>query len=153
MEKSPQSHDHYQVFFYTCPAHRPFSFAIHPWVVTVSKGVTTRWEVIHREYKGKERYGYVYKNFYTNPSQGIKKHSFSSEYWEAKLIGSLNGDEKSTAKQVIDFIEKMTPFYPHQENYSLYPGPNSNTYIAWILGNFPELNIRLPWNAFGKNFK
>jgi hypothetical protein len=70
-----------------------------------------------------------------------------------KLIASLSGDEKSTAKQVVDFIEEMTPFYPYKENYKLFPGPNSNTYIAWILREFPELKIKLPWNAFGKNYK
>lgn len=29
-------------------------------------------------------------------------------------------------------------------------GPNSNTYTQWVLNKFPEWDIKLPWNAFGK---
>jgi hypothetical protein len=82
MEKLPKNTDKYQVYFFTCPAHKPFHFAIHPWVVTVKNRKVTRWEIIHRKYQGKERFGYVYKNFYSNATQGIKKHKLSSEYWD-----------------------------------------------------------------------
>ena len=153
MKKLPKNNDLYQVYFFTCPAHIPFHFAIHSWIVTVKNNEIHRWEIIHRKYNNKEHFGYVYKNFYTNPTQGIKKYSLSSEYWNATLLGSISGDEKSLAKQVVDFIEEMTLFYPYQENYSLYPGPNSNTYVAWIIKKFPELKIKLPWNAFGKNYE
>ncbi len=152
IKKFPQNNHLYQVYFFTCPAHIPFHFAVHPWVVTVHQGKINRWEVIHRKYSNKERFGYVYKNFYTNPIQGIKKHTLSSQYWDAKIIGSVFGGENSLAEKMFRFIETMSPLYPHQENYTLFPGPNSNTYIAWILKNFPEANIQLPWNAFGKNF-
>ncbi len=152
MKNLPKNNDIYQVYFFTCPAHKPFHFAVHPWVITIKNGTTTRWEVIHKKYPNKERFGYIYKNFYSHPAQGIKKHQFSIEYWDSTLIGSLSGNEKSIAKQLIDFIEEMTPFYPYRENYSLL-GPNSNTYIEWILQKFPALEIKLPWNAFGKNFK
>ena len=153
MKSLPINNDTYQVYFFTCSAHRPFRFAIHPWIVIVDNGKITRWEIIHRKYQDKKRFGYVYKNFYNNPIQGLKKHHFSSEYWYSTLIDSVSGDDKSLAFRIVNFVEEMTPFYPHQENYVLFPGPNSNTYIAWILQKFPELKIKLPWNAFGKNYK
>ncbi len=153
MQNLPHNSDPYQIYFFSCPAWKPAHFAIHPWIVTVKNGTTTRWEVIHYKHPEKEKFGYVHKNLIINSTQGIKKHKWSSEYWDSTLLASFSGNEKSTARQVIDFIEQMTPFYPYQENYYLFPGPNSNTYVAWILRKFPELDIKLPWNAFGKNFR
>jgi len=75
------------------------------------------------------------------------------EYWNSKLIKKISGHEKSLARRVIDGIEKINPSYPYKERYFPYPGPNSNTYVGWIITKFPEVNIKLPWNAFGKNFK
>jgi hypothetical protein len=150
MKKIPEK---YEVYFYICPAHIPFHFAVHPWVVTVKNGISTRWEIIHRKYDGKERFGYVYKNFYTNPTQGIKKKLTSSDYWDATLIASLSGYQKSQAQRIVDFIEYQSPHYPYKDIYKFFPGPNSNTYIGWILKEFPTIEIKLPWNAFGKNFK
>lgn len=141
----------YTIEFYTCPAHIPFSFAVHPWIVTTKNGQSTRWEIIHREYPGKERFGFLYKNFYSDPKQGIKKHSLSNQYWHTTKIGEISGGEESLAASMFSFIENMSPNYPFQNNYTLFPGPNSNTYVAWVLKHFPEAKIQLPWNAFGKN--
>lgn len=153
MKSLPQNNDKYQVYFFTCPIYKPFNIAVHPWVVTVKNGTTTRWEVIYKKYKNRERFGYVYKNFYSDPTKGVRKHPLSNKYWNSSLLGLISGDEKSLAKQMFNFIEEVTPFYSHQENYKFLPGPNSNTYIAWILRKFPESKINLPWNAFGKNYK
>lgn len=153
MKVLPKNNDNYQVYFLKCPIYKPFHFAIHPWVITVKNGTTTRWEIIYRKYKDKERFGYVYKNFYSNPTTGVKKHPLSTKYWNSILIGFISGDGNSLANKMVNFIEETTPFYPHKESYNPFPGPNSNTYIAWILKKFPEANIKLPWNAFGKNYK
>ena len=151
MKELQQKNDIYQIHFFTCPAHKPFHFAVHPWVVTVHDGKVTRWEVIHKKIEGKERYGYVYKNFYP-PTQGIRKRPGSKEFWKAKRIASLSGGKGSLAEKMYTFIEEKSPHYPHREQYRLFPGPNSNTYIAWVLKHFPEAKVQLPWNAFGKNF-
>ncbi len=43
--------------------------------------------------------------------------------------------------------------YPHHErgSYRLWPGPNSNTFVAWLMREVPEINIALP-PAIGKDF-
>lgn len=152
MQELPQSSDIYQVHFYTCPAHKPFHFARHPWVVTVSPAGTHRWEIIHKIIENKENFGYVYKNYYSDPMQGIKQYSGSSKYWESTLIGSVMGNTNSLAERMVNFIHTYSSDYLHKDTYHLYPGPNSNTYINWILKKFPEANIQLPWNCFGKNY-
>mgnify|MGYP000865030083 CR=1 FL=1 len=151
MKKIPEK---YEVYFYICPAHIPFHFAVHPWIVTVKNGISTRWEIIHRKYDGKERFGYVYKNFYTNPTQGIKKKLTSSDYWDATLIASLSGYEKSQAQRIVDFIEYQSPHYPYKDIYKFLCGsvrfsPDDrilllNRCAAKILStNSAELEIRL----------
>jgi hypothetical protein len=42
--------------------------------------------------------------------------------------------------------------YPHPHEYRAWPGPNSNTFIAFIAHQVPELGIDLPSNAIGEDF-
>ena len=62
----------------------------------------------------------------------------------------IEGDENSLAAKMAEFIEHSPETYSHSKEYSLV-GPNSNTYVQWILNMFPEFPAKLPWNAFGKN--
>ena len=152
MTDLPLTNDEYQVFFFTSRAYIPFHFAVHPWVITVRTGTIDRWEVLCKIHADIEHFGYVHKNFYTDPTQGIEKSAFTQQHWNGKLLGSVTGGKNSLAHTMLNFIQERTPDYPHQENYTAYPGPNSNTYVAWILKHFPESDITLPWNAFGKKY-
>ena len=42
--------------------------------------------------------------------------------------------------------------YPYPHEYRAWPGPNSNTFTAWIARAVPELGLALPSNAIGKDF-
>ena len=42
--------------------------------------------------------------------------------------------------------------YPYPNAYRPWPGPNSNTFLAHIARQVPELAIHLPSNAVGKDF-
>lgn len=53
------------------------------------------------------------------------------------------------------FIEKILAAidrYPWPNRYSYWPGPNSNTFIAFIARCVPELGLSLPAHAIGKDF-
>jgi hypothetical protein len=63
----------------------------------------------------------------------------------------IEGDAGSLADRMGDFIEHSGEKYPYKETYSLF-GPNSNTFASWVLNQFPESEIKLPWNTFGKNY-
>jgi hypothetical protein len=43
--------------------------------------------------------------------------------------------------------------YSHAGDYRVWPGPNSNTFIATLLRAMPEVETTLPSNAIGKDFR
>jgi hypothetical protein len=42
--------------------------------------------------------------------------------------------------------------YPYPDEYNAWPGPNSNTFTAWITREVPELRADLPPTAIGKDY-
>jgi Protein of unknown function (DUF3750) len=49
-------------------------------------------------------------------------------------------------------IDEAARDYPYAGEYGLWPGPNSNTFTAWITRAVPELEVDLPATAIGKDF-
>jgi hypothetical protein len=43
--------------------------------------------------------------------------------------------------------------YNHAGDYRIWPGPNSNTFVATVLRAIPEAETTLPSNAIGKDFR
>ncbi len=43
--------------------------------------------------------------------------------------------------------------YRNDGDYRVWPGPNSNTFVAAVLRSVPELAVTLPPNAVGKDFR
>ncbi|KKS04709.1 MAG: hypothetical protein UU82_C0010G0005 [Candidatus Nomurabacteria bacterium GW2011_GWC2_41_8] len=140
----------YQVFILACPTYTPFNFARHSWFVLNKKGLISRWEIRHK--KNKKTNNYFYLNTQP-PFQGINISFFiKKHFWKAKLMGYIEGSENSTAQKIIEFIENSEKIYLYCFKYSFF-GPNSNTYIQWVLDKFPEFNVKLSWNFIGKGFK
>jgi len=138
-------HTKYQVFILRSPANVPVNFASHTWFVCNDHGDISRWEVLHFRNKDKE-WGHLHLN-YLPPFSGIRIVPFLFKYhWEGELLKQVEGN---LAKEMVDFIKASKKNYP-SDTYSLL-GKNSNTYTQWILNHFSELDIELPWNAFGKN--
>jgi hypothetical protein len=53
---------------------------------------------------------------------------------------------------LIKRIDEAARHYPYANTYTLWPGPNSNTFVAWIARSVPELEVDLPATAVGKDF-
>ena len=53
---------------------------------------------------------------------------------------------------IIDRIDKAATDYPYAGTYTVWPGPNSNTFTAWVLRRVPELRADLPPTAIGKDY-
>lgn len=68
---------------------------------------------------------------------------------EPTLITELRGD---AAAQAIPKILEAVSSYPYANEYNVWPGPNSNTFIAYIGRQVPELRMDLPANAIGKDY-
>ncbi len=68
---------------------------------------------------------------------------------EPTLIADLRGSE---AEQAIPKILDAVASYPYPDEYKVWPGPNSNTFIAYIGRQVPELRMDLPATAIGKDY-
>jgi len=53
---------------------------------------------------------------------------------------------------MIEGIAAAVARYPYPHEYRAWPGPNSNTFTAYIARQVPELGLDLPSNAIGKDF-
>lgn len=140
----------YQVFLFTCPGSIPFNFATHPWFVLNNQGKISRWEVLFRKTPHPTSWGHLYKDFLP-PTQGIEIIPYYRKYfWQGNLVGFAQGDENSFVRHMIELIENSPTTYPYRDKYFL-TGPNSNTYVQWVLTKFPEVGVTLPTSAIGKN--
>lgn len=54
--------------------------------------------------------------------------------------------------ELIERIDKAARSYPYAAEYRLWPGPNSNTFTAWLTRTVPELGVDLPATAIGKDY-
>ena len=73
-------------------------------------------------------------------------------YWygaKPEKLLSITGDK---AAQLIPRIQEASQRYPWMDRYEAVPGPNSNTYPAWIALQVPELGLRLPFSAIGSGY-
>ena len=66
-----------------------------------------------------------------------------------KLLADLRGDGIDA---VIDKIEAAVRDYPFAREYRMWPGPNSNTFTAFVGRRVPELRLNLPPTAIGKDY-
>ena len=59
------------------------------------------------------------------------------------------------AERLIPRIEKAVTDYAYAQDgdYRVWPGPNSNSFVAAILRAVPELRVSLPPNAVGRDFR
>lgn len=56
------------------------------------------------------------------------------------------------AEELIPKIDEAAQEYPYAVPYTLWPGPNSNTFPAYVARRIPELGLALPADAIGKDF-
>lgn len=66
-----------------------------------------------------------------------------------QILVDLRGKQ---AEQAIPKVQEAVLSYPYKKDYSVIPGPNSNTFIAWISCKVPELRLKLSQRAIGKNY-
>lgn len=66
-----------------------------------------------------------------------------------ELIAEMRGPGAAT---LIPRIDEAAHTYPWAGEYTMWPGPNSNTFTAWVLRAVPELEADLPPTAIGKDY-
>jgi len=68
---------------------------------------------------------------------------------EPALLLDRRGHE---VEGLIDRVEAAIAAYPYRDSYRTWPGPNSNTFVAYVARAVPELRLTLPPTAIGKDF-
>lgn len=68
---------------------------------------------------------------------------------EPDLLVDLRGEGIDGVIRRIDAAAKN---YPHADTYRVWPGPNSNTFVAYVGREVPELKLDLPPTAIGKDY-
>ena len=66
-----------------------------------------------------------------------------------EIIFDLRGER---VDDVIARVEQAVASYPYADDYTVWPGPNSNTFTAYIARVVPEIRLDLPPTAIGKDF-
>jgi len=73
-------------------------------------------------------------------------------YWygeRPRLIKEFRGNGFD---KLIGAVDQAAKTYPWPNNYTAFPGPNSNTFTAWICTRVPELELKLPFSAIGSGY-
>ncbi len=69
-----------------------------------------------------------------------------------RIVADIRGARAAAA---IPKIEAAIVAYPYTEygDYRMWPGPNSNTFVATVLRAAPELDVAMPPEAIGKDYR
>lgn len=114
-------------------------FAHHTWIVVKEQGATryTRFD--------KVAWGQPVKIDGWAPDGRWYGHA-------PELIGAVDGP---AAAAMIPKIRAAVAGYPFNRagGYALWPGPNSNSFTAYVLGQVPEAHIAMPSTAIGKDWR
>ena len=116
-------------------------FAVHTWIVVKEENEDT-----YTLFQG-----LGWNAFRKKPIVDIKKDIPDRIWFEHKpwILFEIRGDQ---AKIIIPKIKQLAKEYPYQNKYRLWPGPNSNTFTAYIVRHILSIKIRLPVTAIGKDY-
>jgi uncharacterized protein DUF3750 len=116
-------------------------FAVHPWVAVKRPGAAAyrRYEVIGW---GVER---------GVPAVRVDRAG-PDDYWFGARPELLVDARGPAAEPLVAKVEAAVASYPYPSEYRTWPGPNSNTFVAWIGREVPELRLQLPPTAIGKDY-
>ena len=74
------------------------------------------------------------------------------ERWFGSIPEVLADRRGPGVDELIKRVEAAASEYPYSGQYRLWPGPNSNTFVASIGRSVPELEMDMPATAIGKDY-
>ena len=116
-------------------------FAVHSWIATKPENAETY--TVHQVIGWR-----VYRNL---PAMVSAPGTPDGRWFgnEPSLIAELRGE--AAARAISKIIEAVAN-YPYPDEYTVWPGPNSNTFVAYVGRQVPELRMDLPSTAIGKDY-
>jgi hypothetical protein len=118
------------------------AIAAHCWFADYDPltGCWTRWEVWQTPGTGPNDWGHVRRNL-MGPRDGVG----AGPSW---VLAEWTGQDARRIQAVL----AAPASYPCRNEYSYWPGPNSNTYVAWVLRE-AGLEAELPPAAIGSHYR
>lgn len=116
-------------------------FAIHTWIAVKRSGEAsyTVYDVVG------------WRGNHGDPVLRIAK-DIPDRYWFGEKPQILKEHMGTGVDKLIDDVDKAANAYPWKTSYSVFPGPNSNTFIAWVAKQVPALELDLPFAAIGSGY-
>lgn len=114
------------------------AFSVHSWIVFKKAGAAS--------YERYDKVGW---------GMPVRRNAYAPDgrwYSNApEIVHSVHGE---AAQRLIPQIEAAIAGYPHAKrgDYRIWPGPNSNSFVAHILREVPEFGGRMPPNAIGRDY-
>jgi len=116
-------------------------FAVHTWIAT--KAEDAKSYNVYQVVGWRKRHGLPVV---------VKEQDIPDRSWFGSSPTILREIKGAEAVAMITSIENAVLSYPYPDAYHMWPGPNSNTFIAHIGRSVPELQLDLPPTAIGKDF-
>lgn len=116
-------------------------FSVHTWIAVKPAGAKsyTIYEVIGWRLRGNDT------------ALAIREREPDAR-WYGNMPELLAEKRGEGVDALIGRIDKAAREYPYTGEYSVWPGPNSNTFTAWVARAIPELEVDLPPTAIGKDY-
>jgi len=114
------------------------AFSLHCWIVLKRPGAG--------EYERYDKVGW---------GSPIRKNAYPADaYWYSnapEIVHELHGAD---AEAVLANIDKAIADYPYSKagDYHIWPGPNSNSFVAHVVRSVPQMGARMPSNAVGRDY-
>ncbi len=118
------------------------ALAVHTWISTKKAG--------EDKYTSYEIIGWRLRH---NDSALVVRKTKPDRDWWGHAPQLLLDYRQDNADEVIDKIRQAVTDYPFKETYHAWPGPNSNTFTAYIGKEVSELGLDLPSTAIGKDYR
>ncbi|MCS2610714.1 DUF3750 domain-containing protein [Halomonas dongshanensis] len=123
---------------YAAPAYNwRGAFGVHPWIAIKAEGDTS--------YR-------LYQVMGWRQPTVVLANDTPDRAWFGSapiLLADYRGER---AAALIPQIEEAVARYPSAERYRVWPGPNSNTFVAWVAREVEGFDVALPVTAVGKDY-
>jgi len=117
-------------------------FAIHTWIAA--------------KHSGESSYT-VYEVIGWRQSRGLSpvriEKDLPDRYWFGERPRLLNEHRGAGVDGLITSVDNAARTYPWPNTYNAFPGPNSNTFTAWVAQQVPALGLHLPFTAIGSGYR
>lgn len=114
------------------------ALSVHSWIVVKKPGQTT--------YDRYDKVGW---------GSPVRRNGYAADgRWYSNPPLIVQVVEGEAARRLIPAVEAAIDTYPWARpgDYHIWPGPNSNSFVAHVLREVPQLGASLPPNAVGRDF-